>query len=245
MKAWQYGWVVGVAMLFCYNSLAQGGYLKQRIKAQKQSYKVLGRVIDSPLKTIDNKSVTLSSYQGKLLVIDFWFTTCGPCFQQFPYMDTIKQMFADEPDLLFVNICSISAFDDWKKTVEQKNIQGIHLFDDNTEVINRRIIGSPRPSGEGTVHGQLYLSGYPGFAFIDANGKVLGATNITPQTRLLFAYYIECMLKGKNIQQALEQFSAEVNRATLTDEFLAFLKKRLGATPDTAYQLVAPHKKLL
>lgn len=245
MKAWNHVLMAGIGMLFCYHSLAQGPYFKQRIKDQKQTYKMIGRVIDSPLKTMDNSSLTLNKYQGKFLVLDFWFTTCGPCFRQFPYMDTIKQMFADEPNLLFVNICSISEFDDWKKTVKEKNIQGIHLFDDNIEVVNRRIIGSPRPSGKGTVHDQLYLSGYPGFAFVDADGKVLGATGITPQTRLLFAYYVESLLKGKNIQEALDQFSLEVNRATLSDEFLAFMKKRFGYTPEVAYQQLAAYKNLL
>ncbi len=40
-----------------------------------------------PLKFLDGKSVTLSSYQGDIVVVNFWASWCPPCRKELPIMD--------------------------------------------------------------------------------------------------------------------------------------------------------------
>jgi peroxiredoxin len=44
---------------------------------------------DIPFHTLDGKSVHLSSYKGKILLIDFWTTYCAPCIAQFPALKSL------------------------------------------------------------------------------------------------------------------------------------------------------------
>lgn len=40
---------------------------------------------------LDGKPVSLSDYKGKVLLIDFWQTTCAPCLEQFPALKQLYQ----------------------------------------------------------------------------------------------------------------------------------------------------------
>lgn len=230
--------------LFMYAaSSAQPTFIKQKIKQQKEANKTIGMVISSPLKTTEDSTVNLLHYKGKFLVVDFWFTKCGPCFYQFPFMDSMKLKFSDSDLLTYINICSESDYNEWKRVVTEKQIKGINLFDNNTVVKEARLIGAPKASGKGIVHDQLYMVGYPSYAFIDSNGRVLGATPVNPSDKLLFAYYIEGLLKSRNLDESLKRFIAEIKAKKPSDEFMLFIEKRFHVAGSNAYQLIAPYRK--
>ncbi len=49
------------------------------------------------LRTIDNREVSLDDLAGKVVLIDFWATWCGPCRQALPHVREIAKQFAGEP----------------------------------------------------------------------------------------------------------------------------------------------------
>jgi thiol-disulfide isomerase/thioredoxin len=45
---------------------------------------------------IDGREVNLSSYRGKVVVLDFWATWCGPCMIAFPHLQTLANSYKDQ-----------------------------------------------------------------------------------------------------------------------------------------------------
>ena len=53
---------------------------------------------------LDGEKLQLASLTGKVLVLDFWATWCGPCRGQHPLYEEVKARFRDSSDVVFLSI---------------------------------------------------------------------------------------------------------------------------------------------
>jgi pentatricopeptide repeat protein len=60
------------------------------------------------LKDIEGKTVTLSDLKGKVVVVDFWATWCGPCKMSFPTLQKVYEKYKSHPQV------AIYALDTWE-----------------------------------------------------------------------------------------------------------------------------------
>lgn len=58
-------------------------------------------MIDGELKTLNGKTVRLSDFKGKILVLDFWATWCGPCKASFPVLQQLYDSLKNDGDVQF------------------------------------------------------------------------------------------------------------------------------------------------
>ncbi len=100
--------------------------------------------VDFTATDVNNKPVHLTDLKGKLIYIDIWATWCGPCMEEMPAYEKLKEAFKNDNRIQFI---SLSIDDDkplWKTSVAKRNAQGLQWFIDRAKLSSYNIITIPR-----------------------------------------------------------------------------------------------------
>ena len=54
------------------------------------------RELDFTLKDMNGVDVNLASFKGKVILLNFWATWCGPCRAEIPSLVELQQQYADD-----------------------------------------------------------------------------------------------------------------------------------------------------
>jgi thiol-disulfide isomerase/thioredoxin len=62
-----------------------------------------GKPVDLRLSTLDGKRVHLRDYRGKVVVLNFWATWCGPCKHEMPMLVTAEKEYGSR-GVIFIGV---------------------------------------------------------------------------------------------------------------------------------------------
>lgn len=110
---------------------------------------------DFRLMNLDGEYMTLSSFRGKYILLDFWGTWCGWCIKGLPEM---KEYYAKYKDKIeFVGIDCRDTEEKWREGVSKYGLEWTNLYNGNaTEAV--------------IAYG---IQGYPSKIIIDPQGNVV------------------------------------------------------------------------
>lgn len=106
----------------------------------------------------------LSDYKGKVVVLDFWATWCGPCQMTMPHVEKVHKQ-AKDKGVVTLGVCVWDKQEDYAKWVPA-----------NSEKYTFQFAFDPAGRNAGNIAQGLYkVSGIPTTYVIDRDGKVIDA----------------------------------------------------------------------
>jgi peroxiredoxin len=70
------------------------------------------------LKDMQGQSVTLESLKGKVVVLNFWTKTCGPCLEEMPELAELTKILRDRRDVVVLAVSTDEGPEDVKPTLQ-------------------------------------------------------------------------------------------------------------------------------
>lgn len=124
------------------------------IKANAEKLLTAGSIAPNfTLKNLSGGEFTLSSLQGKWVILDFWGTWCGWCIKGFPKLKEYYNKYNEKLEVVAINC--LDSDDRWKEGVKKHSLPFSNIKDDNkvsaqyaVSVYPTKIIITP----EGRIH---------------------------------------------------------------------------------------------
>jgi peroxiredoxin len=136
-------------------------YLQQK-KSAEFTEQIVGKPsLDFEFTSIDGEKKKLSDFKGKVVLLDFWGTWCGPCVGEIPNLVKAYNKFKEKG----FEIISISSDlmmqtkteEEFKTFTKEKNMSWTQVLDDKDK----------------TIHTLYNISHWPTLYLVDKNGTVI------------------------------------------------------------------------
>jgi thiol-disulfide isomerase/thioredoxin len=124
---------------------------RQKYVAQIQSILKGWRGAVAPnfaVRDLAGREVKLSDYRGKIVILDFWATWCGPCLESMPHTQEVAARYKEQ-DVVILGSCTAdtrAAFEKWVNKNQERypDILWVHdPAEKSADVISKRLYNVP------------------------------------------------------------------------------------------------------
>jgi thiol-disulfide isomerase/thioredoxin len=92
--------------------------------------------------SLSGEQVSLDSLQGKVVLLDFWGTWCGPCVESVPDLRQLHKKYANDPSFVLIGISSDRDDDVWREFTQKNKMAWPQYRDKDGKILRAFRIGS-------------------------------------------------------------------------------------------------------
>ena len=111
------------------------------------------------LTTIDGRHVSMDGLAGKVVLIDFWATWCGPCIGEIPYLKQAHEKFKDRSDFAMISLSLDKTVNEPREFLKKNDLPWLQGY-----------LGE---WSETKVAGQYGVEGIPALFLVSPDGKII------------------------------------------------------------------------
>jgi thiol-disulfide isomerase/thioredoxin len=75
---------------------------RKALRAKLEAGRINTPAPATAFRTLDGKKVELASFKGKIVIVDFWATWCGPCKSSFPFLQKMYEKYKKNKNVAFL-----------------------------------------------------------------------------------------------------------------------------------------------
>ena len=150
---------------------------------------------DFELPRLDGGAFKMSEQKGKVVVIDFWATWCGPCVRALPEMKRLAEAYADNPDVVVVGF----------STDDAESLEKVE------KLVAKHQLGYAIGLGPDEAKKAYQVSGIPCIVVVGKDGVVQGRrVGFSPALEKDLKRAVDALLAGEALESAVPYTAEEL-----------------------------------
>ena len=123
-------------------------------------------VPDVAFSDLDGRAYSFAELQGKVVLLDFWATWCGPCMRAHPEVERLHEEFRDHPDFVLISVSLDETDAEVRRYLDTHPLEWVQVRDPYTKTET----GSRHA---GPIAMAFRARGLPKYFLIDREGRIV------------------------------------------------------------------------